>query len=126
MFNASFKKELYLDIKIMLFVCIPLVLATAYFSLKVDDQLGLKPFIDFSYNLILFFVFFLIGSIIVWRSYTYLVILKEGSPPSQLEGANKLITIGPYSYLRHPSVIGRLLGIIGFRLPFSPVTFYLI
>jgi protein-S-isoprenylcysteine O-methyltransferase Ste14 len=61
----------------------------------------------------LFTLFSLSGALIIWRAYSYLVIIGEGGPCPQLGGTKKLVTSGPYSIVRHPSVIGKLLGIIG-------------
>ncbi|OGW75957.1 MAG: hypothetical protein A2Z72_04650 [Omnitrophica bacterium RBG_13_46_9] len=107
------KREFYLDMVVFIFVCIPAVLSILFVSVKLDKRFGLQPFVENPYTVILFFLFSSVGAIIVWRAYTYLIIVGEGSPCPQLGGTNKLVTSGPYSLVRHPSVIGKLLGIIG-------------
>ena len=113
MFLVLFKREFYLDITVFIFVCIPAVLIILFFSIKLDSLFGFKNFIDTPYNIALFIIFFSLGSIIVWRAYTYLVIVGEGGPCPQLGGTKKLVTTGPYAWVRHPSVIGKLFGVIG-------------
>lgn len=113
MWQALFKREFYLDLVVFTFVCIPAVLAVLFFSFKLDKGFGFCPFIENPYNIVFFILFSVVGAVIVWRAYTYLVILGEGSPCPQLGGVKKLVASGPYSLVRHPSVIGKLLGIIG-------------
>ena len=123
MFRVVFKREFYLDILAMIFIAILPVLIGLFFVLRLERLLGFRSFIDSPYNLILFLIFFIPGVIIVWQAYTYLVILGEGSPNPQLGGTKRLVTIGPYSWVRHPSVIGKLLGIIGVSCLFESVIF---
>ena len=113
MFEVLFKREFYLDMVVFIFVCIPAVLVVLFFSVKIDKIFGFYPFISIPWNGILFFIFSFSGALIVWWAYTYLVVVGEGGPCPQLGGTKKLVTIGPYSLVRHPSVIGKLLGIIG-------------
>ena len=113
MWRVLFKREFYLDMMVLIFVCITAVLVVLFLSIKLDDWFRFQPFIQSPYNIIFFILFSVTGFLIVWRAYTYLIIVGEGSPCPQLGGTNKLITSGPYSLVRHPSVIGKLLGIIG-------------
>lgn len=113
MLKTLFKKEFYLDMAVFVFVCIFSVLIVLYFCTKVDKWLVFSPFLRNPYNVILFILFSVSGALIVWCAYTYLVIVGEGGPCPQLGGTKKLVTSGPYSIVRHPSVIGKLLGIIG-------------
>jgi protein-S-isoprenylcysteine O-methyltransferase Ste14 len=113
MIAALFKREFYLDMAVFFFICAPATLAVVFISLKLDHYLGLQPFIGHPFNIIAFFTLSLAGWLIIWRAYTYLVVIGEGSPCPQLGGTKKLVTGGPYSLVRHPSVIGKLLGVIG-------------
>lgn len=113
MLSVLFKREFYIDIAVFIFVCVPAVLVILFFAMRIDKRLSFVPFIESPYNVILFILFLTSGAIIIWRTYTYLVIIGEGSPCPQLGGTKKLVTSGPYSLVRHPSVIGKLLGIIG-------------
>jgi protein-S-isoprenylcysteine O-methyltransferase Ste14 len=123
MLRVLFKRELYLDMVVFIFLCIPAVLAILFFSIKLDRLFGLKFFIGSPYNIILFIIFFSSGGIIVWWAYAYLVVVGEGSPCPQLGGTKKLVTSGPYALVRHPSVIGKLMGVIGLGCIFKATSF---
>lgn len=123
MLDVLFKREFYLDMVVFVFVCITGVLIVLYFCFKVDRFFGFQPFIGSPLNYILFFLFTIIGALIVWRAYTYLVVVGEGSPCPQLGGTRKLVTVGPYAFVRHPSVIGKLFGIVGLGCLSKSVSF---
>jgi protein-S-isoprenylcysteine O-methyltransferase Ste14 len=123
MLKVLFKREFYLDMAVFIFLCIPIVLVILFFSIKVDRLLGFKFFIDTPYNILFFVLFSSLGWIIIWWAYTYLVIVGEGSPCPQLGGTRKLVTSGPYALIRHPSVIGKLLGVIGLGCLFKATSF---
>ncbi len=113
MWQVLFKREFYLDMAVFVFVCVPITLAILFCSIRLDKHFGIQPFISIPYNIIFFLLFSVSGTVIIWRAYTYLVIIGEGGPCPQLGGTKKIVTSGPYSLVRHPSVIGKLLGIIG-------------
>ena len=123
MMRVIFKKEFYIDMMVFIFVCIPSVLLILFFTLRIDKHFGIGPFISSPYNIIAFFILSVSGGFIVWRAYTYLVFLGKGSPCPQLGGTNKLVTCGPYALVRHPSVIGKLLGVIGIGCLFKATFF---
>ncbi|MDD5614260.1 MAG: methyltransferase [Candidatus Omnitrophica bacterium] len=123
MLSVIFKREFYIDMVVFIFVCIPLVLFILFFTLKIDSYFGIRPFIKIPYNIIAFFILSILGGLIVWRSYAYLVLIGEGSPCPQLGGTNKLVTCGPYALVRHPSVIGKLFGVIGLGCLFQATFF---
>lgn len=123
MLVVLFKREFYLDMAVFIFLCIPIVLVILFFSIKVDRLFELKFFIDTPYNILFFILFSSLGWIIIWWAYTYLVIIGEGSPCPQLGGTKKLVTSGPYALVRHPSVIGKLLGVIGLGCLFKATFF---
>ncbi|MBN1871068.1 MAG: isoprenylcysteine carboxylmethyltransferase family protein [Candidatus Omnitrophica bacterium] len=116
MWKTIFKREFYIDMAVFVFVCIPAVLVILFFSSKMDRALDLKPIISYPLNVVFFIILSLTGALIIWRAYTYLVFVGEGSPCPQLGGTKKLVTTGPYSLIRHPSVIGKLCGVIGLGL----------
>lgn len=113
MICVLFKREFYIDMAVFIFVCIPATLAVLYFSIKLDKAFGFHFFIKNPYNAVFFVIFSTMGAIIIWRAYSYLVIIGEGGPCPQLGGTKKLVTVGPYAWVRHPSVIGKLLGVMG-------------
>lgn len=126
MFRTLIKKEFYLDILVMAVIAIAPVFLGLFFVLRFERALGIKSFIGFPVNLVLFFIFFITGAVIVWRAYTYLVIAGEGGPNPQLGGTKKLVTTGPYALVRHPSVVGKLFGVIGVGFLFNSAIFLLI
>jgi protein-S-isoprenylcysteine O-methyltransferase Ste14 len=113
MITVLFKREFYLDMAVFMFVCVPAVLIVLYFSIKADNVMGFRAFTGMPYNIALFFILSAAGAVIIWAAYTYLVVAGEGSPCPQLGGTKKLVKSGPYGIVRHPSVIGKLLGVIG-------------
>src|SRR3989338_9462031 len=121
--QVLFKKEFYLDMAVFVFICIPSVLLVLFFTLKIDKYLGLKPFINHPYNFIISSIFFISGGVIIWIAYTYLVFVGEVSPCPQLGGTTKPVTSGPYAMVRHPSVVGKLLGVIGVGCLFKATFF---
>ncbi len=71
----------------------------------------------FPVNVILWLVLTVIGLTIVWWCYSYLVIVGGGGPaPLVAKGAVRVVIGGPYGISRHPSVMGKLLGVIGLGL----------
>jgi len=123
MMQVISKREFYLDMAVFFFICVPAVLAVLFFSIKIDHYFNLKPFISSSYNIIISCILFISGGLVIWRAYTYLVYIGEGGPCPQLGGTKKLVTCGPYAWVRHPSVIGKLLGVIGIGCLFKATFF---
>lgn len=126
MLTVLFRREFYLDMAVFVFVCVPAVMVVLFFCLKIDRFFNLNSFISWPYNLIFSSILFFSGALIIWRAYAYLVIVGEGSPCPQLGGTRKLVTSGPYALVRHPSVIGKLLGVIGLGVLFRAVFFTLV
>lgn len=123
MITVLFKREFYIDMAVFFFVCVPAVLLVLFFSIKIDRCLNLKPFVSNPYNILISCILFISGGLIIWRAYTYLVYIGEGGPCPQLGGTKKLVTCGPYAWVRHPSVIGKLLGVIGIGCLFRATFF---
>jgi protein-S-isoprenylcysteine O-methyltransferase Ste14 len=78
-----------------------------------EIYINIGRFIHYPYNLLFFLLFSPAGFLFIWYSYTYLIIYGEGSPCPQIGGTTKLVTVGPYAYVRHPSVIGKFFGVLG-------------
>jgi protein-S-isoprenylcysteine O-methyltransferase Ste14 len=102
---------------------IPIGIAMTYFGRWVDGLLGWGPLPGFPFNLIVFVVLTSLGLIIIWWCYSYLIIVGGGGPaPLVAKGAVRLVLVGPYGLTRHPSVVGKFLGILGLgflmRTPF--------
>jgi protein-S-isoprenylcysteine O-methyltransferase Ste14 len=64
------------------------------------------------------------GFIILWfgvvlRNYSIRILGKHFTPTIQLQQDHDLITVGPYSIIRHPSYLGALLAIVGIAIFFN-------
>lgn len=102
------RREFYL-----VFLYVPALPVILFLSLKIDKAFKFVPFVVWPWNIVLFLIFSGSGALIVWMAYAYLVLIGKGSPCHQLGGTNKLVTCGPYAWVRHPSVLGKLLFITG-------------
>ncbi|MCX5796301.1 MAG: isoprenylcysteine carboxylmethyltransferase family protein [Elusimicrobia bacterium] len=107
------RKEFTVDMAVFFCVCVPAVLGVLVLARKADRLLGWAPFVSPPWSILLFIVLTLAGGALIWNAYTYLVFVGEGSPCPQYGGPKRLVKTGPYSLVRHPSVIGKLSGIVG-------------
>jgi protein-S-isoprenylcysteine O-methyltransferase Ste14 len=117
------RPEIYLNLPIHLCILIPASVLIAVLSRRADRAFGWQPLPPaYPWNVVLFALLFLGGLLLVWWSYGYLMLKGEGSPASHLGGTTRLVTSGIFSVIRHPSVVGKLMGIVGlgflFRSPF--------
>ena len=123
-FLCFFRKEWLVVIPIYLFFLIPLTAGVAFLCRFLDKHLGLPDLINSPYNLIIFIILILVGGFIVFWCYTYLILEGQGGPvPPFSPDTRKLVTTGPYALVRHPSIIGKLLGVIGLGFLFKSITF---
>lgn len=108
--------QIYKNFAIHLFVLIPAACLMAWLATRLDRRFGWQPCGSFGYRLAGAVVCLIAGALVVVYSYAYLLRFGEGSPGSHLGGPRRLVTGGPYALVRHPSVIGKLLGVIGLGL----------
>jgi len=123
MWQVLFKREFYIDMAVFVFVCMASVFVILFLSVKLDSHLGFSPFIGHPWDVLFSLFFATSGAFIIWRAYAYLVFAGEGSPCPQMGGTKKLVTTGPYSVVRHPSVVGKFFGILALGLLSGSVTF---
>lgn len=90
-------------------VLIPFVVGLNLLALRLDDRALLAP----EARAVLFVVFTSAGVAVLWWTYGHLGILGDGSPSPHLGGTRHLVTTGPYAVVRHPSVLAKLLGVLG-------------
>ena len=115
------------NIPVHLFILIPTTCFIAWLARRIDAHFGLEPFIDQPWNVLVFAILFPLGIFIVWYTYGYLAIMGEGSPATHLGGTKRLVTTGPFTLCRHPSIIGKFVGVVSFGLLVgSPVFFFVI
>jgi len=121
--GAIRRPGVYKNVPIHLCILIPATCFIAYLATRIDRFLGWERFLGPPLNYVLFAVLFPIGIFIVWYTYGYLAIRGEGSPATHLGGTTKLVTTGPFAICRHPSIIGKFLGVVGFVLLIGSPTF---
>lgn len=117
------RREFYLNLLPYFLLLIPFIVTLNLLATKVDARLGLEPLFGEPVRTALFIVFTCAGVAVVWCSYAHLCLVGDGSPSPHLGGTRRLVRSGPYSAVRHPSVIGKLLGVIGAGAMFASPTF---
>ncbi len=104
----------YKNFMIHLFLMIPAAVVMALFGREIDRVLGLESFLSPPWTWIVSAGLFALGGLIVVYTYGYLTLLGEGSPGTHVDGGpRKLVVSGPYTAVRHPSVLGKLSGVVG-------------
>jgi len=106
-------KELYGNLAVHVFVLIPAATVMALLARRLDRDWGWEPTVGPPWNLLICAVCWIVGAYIIWYSYGYLFIKGEGSPGGHMGYTTRLVDTGIYSWVRHPSVIGKLIGVIG-------------
>ncbi len=121
------RPALYLNALIHIFVLIPAVCFIAWLAVRLDTHFGLSPVTSAPWSHLLFAVLFPFGIYIVWYSYGYLAIKGEGSPGTHLGGTQKLVTSGIFEITRHPSIIGKFIGVFSLGLLVgSPIFLFIV
>jgi len=118
-------RGIYMNLLAYFVVLIPLILLLNAAARRLDERLGLPPLFDAAVGMPLFIILTCCGLALVWWSYAYLCLLGEGSPSPHLGGTRRLVREGPYSAVRHPSVLGKLLGVLGVGCLFASPSFLL-
>lgn len=107
------KKELYGNMAMHVFVLIPITVFLGSLGWRLDANWGLSPTFGPPWNIVIALACFALGGYVVWSSYGYLYLKGEGSPGSHMGHTRKLVDTGIYSWVRHPSVIGKAIGVVG-------------
>jgi len=115
-FGTLRRKELYGNLAVHIFVLIPMAAFMAYLGQRLDKNWGWSPIMPPPWNIIGAFICFALGGFIVWYAYGYLFLMGVGSPGAHMGYTKFLVTTGIYSWIRHPSVVGKLIGVIGLGL----------
>ncbi len=92
---------------------IPIAIFLAWVGTRIDHWLGWGPFPPYPWNYIGLVLGLGLGLAILIRSYTCLIHVAETSPTAPRDQTRGLVKVGPYSWIRHPSVVGKLLGVLG-------------
>lgn len=120
------RPEVLYNVPIHLFILIPATCFIAYLGMRADRALGWPRVIPFPWNIFAFIFFFFAGIFVVWYTYGYLALMGEGSPATHLGGTRRLVTTGPFAFCRHPSIIGKFLGVLGLGFLVGSPTFLFI
>lgn len=118
--------ELYRNFAIHLFVMLPAAIVMCWIATGVDTAVGLTPGWPPAVTWALGLALIGAGGAWVWYVYGYLYLSGGGSPGTHVDGGpTALVDTGPYTVIRHPSVLGKLAGVIGLGVIFQSPTFLL-
>lgn len=106
-------KELWGNLAVHVFVLIPASFVLAFLARRLDRDWGWPETVGLPWNVAVCALTWIVGAYVIWYSYGYLFIKGEGSPGGHMGYTTKLVETGIYSWVRHPSVIGKLIGVIG-------------
>ncbi len=116
--------ELYRNFAIHAFVMFPAAMVMCWIATKVDARLGLAPLLSETPARALGALSVVTGGLWVWYVYGYLYLSGGGSPGTHVDGGpTTLVDTGPYTAIRHPSVLGKLLGVIGLGIAWQSTSF---
>jgi protein-S-isoprenylcysteine O-methyltransferase Ste14 len=106
--------ELYRNFAVHAFVMFPAAMAMCWLATRVDARLGWGPWLAEGPALTLGVAATALGGAWVWYVYGYLYLAGGGSPGTHVDGGpTTLVDTGPYAVVRHPSVLGKLLCVVG-------------
>ena len=126
-FSAIRSPELYRNFAIHAFVMFPAAMVMCWLGTKLDAQVGWQIFGHRSWRYPIGGAAIALGGLWVWYVYGYLFIAGGGSPGTHVDGGPvRLVDTGPYATIRHPSVLGKLLGVIGLGVMWGSPAFLLI
>jgi protein-S-isoprenylcysteine O-methyltransferase Ste14 len=128
--RAMFRPEILLLVPIYCLGLIPATVLLAWLGIQADHALGLTSlahWVPFSVRLGILLACLAVGGAWVGWVYTWLVLEGEGGPvPPFSSCTRRLVLEGPYAHMRHPSVWGKLLGVLGLGVfAGSPVFLFL-
>lgn len=126
-FNAIRAPELYRNFAIHLFVMLPAAIVMCALAATIDNTLGNSFPVDQPLNVVAGGSLIIIGGLWVWYVYGYLYLAGGGSPGTHVDGGPvRMVDTGPYTVIRHPSVIGKLMGVTGLGIIWQSMTFVLV
>ena len=118
--------ELYRNFAIHLFVMLPAAIAMCLIASHIDHAMAYGFPIAAPSNILLGLTCIGIGGLWVWYVYGYLYLAGGGSPGTHVDGGPvRMVDTGPYTAIRHPSVLGKLLGVTGLGIIWQSPTFLL-
>ncbi len=109
-----------------LLVFIPGAVFIGIMARRLDRIAGLEPLLDPPWSILVAAICFLAGATIVGFSYGYLYLMGLGSPGVHMGHTRRLVDTGIFSLVRHPSVLGKLIGVIGLAVLMRSASFLLV
>jgi protein-S-isoprenylcysteine O-methyltransferase Ste14 len=126
-FAAIRAPELYRNFLIHLFVMFPAAMVMCWLAQQIDIRYQIAAFGDYSWRVPMGAIAIIVGGIWVWYVYGYLFLAGGGSPGTHVDGGPvRVVDTGPYSAIRHPSVLGKLLGVTGLGCIWGSPTFLMV
>ena len=118
--------ELYRNFAIHLFIMLPAALTMCWIATKVDAAWQMSMDVPFALRAPVGLGLIGLGGFWVWYVYGYLFLSGGGSPGTHVDGGpTALVDTGPYTMIRHPSVLGKLAGVVGLGICFGSNVFLL-
>ncbi|MCB9762475.1 MAG: isoprenylcysteine carboxylmethyltransferase family protein [Alphaproteobacteria bacterium] len=116
--------ELYRNFAIHIFVMFPAAMVMCWLGTKVDAAVGLGPLLEPAVRVPAGLSLIGAGGFWVWYVYGYLFLAGGGSPGTHVDGGPvAMVDTGPYTMIRHPSVLGKLAGVIGLGIIWGSPSF---
>lgn len=113
-FAAITAPALYRNFASHVFVMFPAAMVMCWLGARIDAALGWAPVLAEAARVPLGLAMIGAGGLWVWYVYGYLFLAGGGSPGTHVDGGPvAMVDTGPYTMIRHPSVLGKLLGVIG-------------
>lgn len=125
--RCLFRREILVLIPIYCLGLMPATAIVAWLVASIERELGLPSLADsipHGVRLSVFVWALCVGGAIVSWSYTWLVLEGGGGPVPPFSARTRhLVTSGPYRYMRHPSIWGKLVGVVGLGIYVGSITF---
>ncbi len=119
--------DLYL---LVLRIYFPILFPTTFFLLlgatRVDQALGWSRLMPPPWNVVIGILVFLAGAALWLYTYAVFIYGGKGSPSPSIRRTTRLVTWSVYARCRNPSVLGKLLGVLGVALIVNTPSFTLI
>ncbi len=122
-FAAIRAPELYRNFMVHGFVMFPAGMVLCYVATLIDGAAGVASLPQPGLRLALGAAMVGLGGVWVWYVYGFLFLVGHGSPGTHVDGGpTDLVDTGPYTMIRHPSVLGKVLAVAGLGVAWgSPI-----
>ena len=121
-FGAIRAPELYRNFLVHGFVMFPAGMVLCYIATLIDGFVGFEPLPSALVRLAVGGLMVAAGGLWVWYVYGFLYLVGHGSPGTHVDGGpTDLVDTGPYTMIRHPSVVGKVLAVAGLGVASKPV-----